>query len=238
MGTSEQILGFIKQNGKSTPKQLTDALGVSKRTVMSYLSELLAQGKIDKIGNPPKVHYFLKEFQGASMAPAPPLAEPATATQSKASKANTPPETASQGNGTINRFETTTSVNTKLEELTAIMVDVCTEIVNLGKEIEKIHSLLQPAVQPAQAPTVSSQAAPPPKAPATAVQPPAQVEPAKVSATPVPPFPKITLFMMFLGFLIIVGLMVFLGYLIYLIFHWLVVAVITIYSFIVHLWGF
>jgi len=59
--TSNKILAFIESKGKAAPKEIVDYLSISRQAVAKQLSKLLEQGKINKIGKPPKVFYAILE---------------------------------------------------------------------------------------------------------------------------------------------------------------------------------
>ncbi len=61
MKTSLKIINYLKEKGRLSGGQLADYLGISTRAVRKQLRNLLAQGKIAKIGKPPKVFYFIPE---------------------------------------------------------------------------------------------------------------------------------------------------------------------------------
>lgn len=57
MKTSEKIVTFVTENNEVTAKALTDYLGISERAVFKQLKKLLEEGRLVKIGTPPKVFY-------------------------------------------------------------------------------------------------------------------------------------------------------------------------------------
>lgn len=57
--TSSRIMGYIKSRGQVTASELGDFLLISQRAVFKQLANLVAEGKIEKIGQPPKVFYLL-----------------------------------------------------------------------------------------------------------------------------------------------------------------------------------
>lgn len=61
MKTSEKILGYIKEKKQITARELVDLLLISERAVFKQLTNLLAEGRVVKIGKSPKVFYMLKE---------------------------------------------------------------------------------------------------------------------------------------------------------------------------------
>ncbi len=58
MKTSEKIIQYLKDKGKTAPKQLSDYLEVTPRAVFKQLRQLLKEGRISKVGKPPKVFYI------------------------------------------------------------------------------------------------------------------------------------------------------------------------------------
>lgn len=65
MKTSNKIIQYIKEKGRITPKQLSDHLEITPRAVFKQLRQLLAEEKISKIGQPPKVFYsFVDKVTG------------------------------------------------------------------------------------------------------------------------------------------------------------------------------
>lgn len=63
MRTSEQILEIIKDNFRAKPSELGKTLGISQQAVHRQLKRLVDQGKIIKLGSPPKVFYELAKIQ-------------------------------------------------------------------------------------------------------------------------------------------------------------------------------
>ncbi|MBI2450457.1 MAG: winged helix-turn-helix transcriptional regulator [Candidatus Nealsonbacteria bacterium] len=61
MKTSDKIIRYIKEGGGVSPKQLSDYLEITPRAVFKHLRRLLADGKVSKIGTPPKVFYNFVE---------------------------------------------------------------------------------------------------------------------------------------------------------------------------------
>lgn len=59
--TSEKILKYIENKGQATGNELSDHLAITTRAVRKQLGNLLEEGKIYKIGRPPKVFYLLAE---------------------------------------------------------------------------------------------------------------------------------------------------------------------------------
>jgi len=60
METREKILKIIKEKQQITAGNLAEYLDISRQALYKHLSNLLSQGKIMKIGKPPKVFYALK----------------------------------------------------------------------------------------------------------------------------------------------------------------------------------
>jgi predicted amidophosphoribosyltransferase len=61
MKTSEKILNYIKDKKQVTARELVGFLFISERAIFKQLSNLLAEGKVVKIGKSPKVFYSLSE---------------------------------------------------------------------------------------------------------------------------------------------------------------------------------
>ncbi len=61
MKTSEKMLEYLKKNNQATANELVDYLGISRMAVSKQLKKLINEGKIYKLGKPPKVFYFPKE---------------------------------------------------------------------------------------------------------------------------------------------------------------------------------
>lgn len=61
MKTSEKILNYIRDKKQITARELVDFLVISERAVFKQLANLLAEGKVVKIGKSPKVFYSLPE---------------------------------------------------------------------------------------------------------------------------------------------------------------------------------
>lgn len=59
--TANKILDFINSKGHSTAKEIVDYLGFSRQAVFKHLAKLLEQGRIHKIGKPPKVFYVISK---------------------------------------------------------------------------------------------------------------------------------------------------------------------------------
>jgi len=59
--TSDRIIEYIKAKRQVTANDLGNFLLISERAVFKQLSNLVAEGKLFKIGRPPKVFYAIKE---------------------------------------------------------------------------------------------------------------------------------------------------------------------------------
>jgi len=59
--TSDKILRYIEAKGQASGNELADYLMITPRGVRKHLNNLLAEGKLSKIGKPPKVFYLLAE---------------------------------------------------------------------------------------------------------------------------------------------------------------------------------
>jgi len=57
--TAEKIIEFIGQKGRVSAKEIADNFSISRQAVYKQINGLLALGKIEKIGKPPKVFYLL-----------------------------------------------------------------------------------------------------------------------------------------------------------------------------------
>lgn len=62
--TSQKILDFIEDKGQATGNDLAGYLGITSRAVRKQLNNLLNEGKLYKIGKPPKVFYLLSKQKG------------------------------------------------------------------------------------------------------------------------------------------------------------------------------
>lgn len=60
MKTSDRIILYLKENKLASAKSLTDFINLSQRGMFKQLKNLLDKGLIDKMGQPPKVLYYLK----------------------------------------------------------------------------------------------------------------------------------------------------------------------------------
>lgn len=61
MKTSEKIISYIKSKDRTTAKELSDFFLISPRAVFRQVKNLIEQGKLTKIGQPPKVFYMLSK---------------------------------------------------------------------------------------------------------------------------------------------------------------------------------
>jgi len=59
--TSQKILDFIEDKGQATGNDLTGYLSITSRAVRKQLNKLLSEGKLYKVGKPPKVFYLLSK---------------------------------------------------------------------------------------------------------------------------------------------------------------------------------
>lgn len=59
--TKQRIIDFLKTHKQVTVKELINFLDISRRAVSKHLKSLYEEEKIDKIGKPPTVYYFIKE---------------------------------------------------------------------------------------------------------------------------------------------------------------------------------
>ena len=58
--TRQNLLGLILSHSSTTAKELREQLGVSQVLIHRHLKSLCEEGKIQKIGSPPKVFYVPK----------------------------------------------------------------------------------------------------------------------------------------------------------------------------------
>jgi predicted ArsR family transcriptional regulator len=61
MKTSEKILEYIQLKKQASVHDLVDFIELSRMAVSKQLANLLAEGKLSKIGKPPKVFYEIQE---------------------------------------------------------------------------------------------------------------------------------------------------------------------------------
>jgi len=61
--TSDKIIGYIGKKGQSTAHGLVNYFGISNQAIHKQLAKLLENGKIYKIGKPPKVYYYINKEQ-------------------------------------------------------------------------------------------------------------------------------------------------------------------------------
>ena len=59
--TSQKILDYIGNKGQATGNELADYLGITTRAVRKQLNSLLEDGRLYKIGRPPKVFYLVSK---------------------------------------------------------------------------------------------------------------------------------------------------------------------------------
>src|SRR3989344_2556574 len=59
--TSEKIIKYIENKGQATGNELAHYLTITTRAVRKQLGNLLEEGKLYKIGKPPKVFYLITE---------------------------------------------------------------------------------------------------------------------------------------------------------------------------------
>jgi hypothetical protein len=62
----EKIIAFIRSQGEASPKEIADYFGLSRQMTHRYLKALLGQGKLEKMGLPPKVFYQAKAHHNIS----------------------------------------------------------------------------------------------------------------------------------------------------------------------------
>ena len=56
----DQIFDFIRGKGQSSADEMTNVFGVSRQIIHRHLSDLVKNGRIYRIGKPPKVFYLIK----------------------------------------------------------------------------------------------------------------------------------------------------------------------------------
>lgn len=61
MTTESQIVTYLKTHIDASPKDIQEAIGVSRQMLHRILNKLLAAEMIEKVGRPPKVYYRLSE---------------------------------------------------------------------------------------------------------------------------------------------------------------------------------
>lgn len=66
--TSEKIVAYIQKKEQVSAHELTDFLLISERAVFKQLSNLLEEGRLTKIGKPPKVYYRIAEREKTEIA--------------------------------------------------------------------------------------------------------------------------------------------------------------------------
>ncbi len=65
--TSEKILKIISKKGRISANELSEILEISPRATFKQLAKLILNNKINKIGRPPKVFYFVKKEEDARL---------------------------------------------------------------------------------------------------------------------------------------------------------------------------
>lgn len=58
--TSQNILKYLETHSQATAKQIGDFLGISRQALHKHLAKLITEGKITKVGKPPKVYYYIQ----------------------------------------------------------------------------------------------------------------------------------------------------------------------------------
>lgn len=59
--TSQKIVDYIANKGQATGNELAGYLGITTRAVRKQLNGLLEEGRLYKIGRPPKVFYLVSK---------------------------------------------------------------------------------------------------------------------------------------------------------------------------------
>lgn len=62
MTNKEKILGLIERQGKATSREVTEAIGVSRQYINLVVSDLVAEGKIIKVGSTRYAFYVSKAY--------------------------------------------------------------------------------------------------------------------------------------------------------------------------------
>lgn len=57
--TAKKIIDFLQKNGQARPAEIFDYLGISYQAMSKQLRKLIDEGKIQRVGKPPKVFYSL-----------------------------------------------------------------------------------------------------------------------------------------------------------------------------------
>lgn len=61
INTKEQIIKYIGENDKVTVQKLTEVLSIERRMIHKHLHNLIEEGRLIKIGTPPKVYYSINK---------------------------------------------------------------------------------------------------------------------------------------------------------------------------------
>jgi len=59
INTKEQIIEYIRENGKITANKLIEVFPIKRRMIHYHLSDLVEAGELIKVGTPPKVYYSI-----------------------------------------------------------------------------------------------------------------------------------------------------------------------------------
>lgn len=59
--SKDRIIEYLQHKGEASAGELADYLGISRQALYKQLEKLLVDGRIYKIGKPPKVFYLIKE---------------------------------------------------------------------------------------------------------------------------------------------------------------------------------
>lgn len=57
--TADKILKYIESKGQVSGKDIAEYLGITRQALFKQFAKLIAEGKVAKIGKPPKVFYFI-----------------------------------------------------------------------------------------------------------------------------------------------------------------------------------
>ncbi len=66
--TSDKIINYIIDKGQASGNEIANYLGITTRAVRKQLNNLLEEGRVYKIGRPPKVFYLIKREKEQALA--------------------------------------------------------------------------------------------------------------------------------------------------------------------------
>lgn len=67
-GTSDKIIRYIQEKKQVTPKEMAGYLDISPQALFRHLSRLMEDGRVFKVGKPPKVFYSVTEGRSKELA--------------------------------------------------------------------------------------------------------------------------------------------------------------------------